>query len=232
MSSDGSTADSDGNTVASDGRTVASDERPRCTWVGSDTKYRRYHDEEWGVPLHGDQALFEKLTLEGFQAGLSWITILRKREAFREGFHRFTIERVASLSDDEVEALMANAGIVRNRAKIIAARNNAAITRDLVRDSPGAFDSLLWSFQPRTAGSRRNAQDEVPTMTAESMAMSAKLKSLGYRFVGPTSMYALMQATGMVNDHLAGCWVNQTPDVDVIAPIIRPRVRVRREHQY
>lgn len=185
---------------------TAADGMTRCAWVGSDAEYERYHDHEWGVPLHGDQRLFEKLTLEGFQAGLSWITILRKREAFRQGFHRFEIERVASLRDSEIEALMANAGIVRNRAKIVAARENAAITLTLIENSPGALDALLWSFQPPTDGPPPNALEEVPTQTRESAAMSAQLKSLGYRFVGPTSMYALMQSTGMVNDHVIGCW--------------------------
>jgi len=186
---------------------TAADGTARCAWVGEDTEYQRYHDEEWGVPLHGDQRLFEKLTLEGFQAGLSWITILRKREAFREGFHHFDIERVASLSDSEIETLMANAGIVRNRAKIIATRDNAAITRELVKDSPGALDALLWSFQPTTAGPPRTTLLEIPTQTTESTAMSTHLKSLGYRFVGPTSMYALMQSTGMVKDHVTACWL-------------------------
>jgi DNA-3-methyladenine glycosylase I len=186
---------------------TAADAKARCAWVGSDAEYERYHDEEWGVPLHGDQRLFEKLTLEGFQAGLSWITILRKREAFREGFHRFDIERVASLADGEIATLMGNVGIVRNRAKILAARDNAAITRTLIKYSPGALDALLWSFQPTTAAPRRVTLNDIPTQTEESKAMSVHLKSLGYRFVGPTSMYALMQSTGMVNDHVAACWV-------------------------
>lgn len=189
---------------------TATDGKDRCGWVGSDAEYERYHDEEWGVPLHGDQRLFEKLTLEGFQAGLSWITILRKREAFREGFHRFDIDRVASLSDSEIESLMGNVGIVRNRAKIVAARDNAAITRTLIKDAPGAFDALLWSFQPITASPKRDVLNDIPTQTAESTAMSLHLKSLGYRFVGPTSMYALMQSTGMVNDHVTACWVSRT----------------------
>jgi DNA-3-methyladenine glycosylase I len=189
---------------------TAADGKARCAWVGSDAEYERYHDEEWGVPLHGDQRLFEKLTLEGFQAGLSWITILRKRDAFRQVFHRFNIDRVASLADSEIELLMLNAGIVRNRAKIVAARGNAAITRELIRDSPGAFDTLLWSFQPATTNPRRGTLNEVPTQTVESAAMSLRLKALGYRFVGPTSMYALMQSTGMVNDHVDACWLSHT----------------------
>lgn len=189
---------------------TAADGKNRCAWVGSDAEYERYHDQEWGVPLHGDQRLFEKLTLEGFQAGLSWITILRKREAFREGFHRFDIDRVASLGDSEIESLMGNVGIVRNRAKIVAARDNAAITRTLIWDSPGALDALLWSFQPITTSPKRDTLNDIPTQTAESTAMSLHLKSLGYRFVGPTSMYALMQSTGMVNDHVTACWVSRT----------------------
>ena len=190
-----------GNTI------IGTEQKARCAWVGSDAEYERYHDEEWGVPLHGDRALFEKLTLEAFQAGLSWITILRKREAFRTAFQRFDIDRVAALRSADIDALMTNTAIVRNRAKITAARNNAQITLAMVKNSPGAFDELLWSFRPDTAPRARHSLHEIPTQSAESTAMSMHLKSLGYRFVGPTSMYALMQSTGMVSDHVAGCWL-------------------------
>jgi len=190
-----------GNTI------IGSEQKARCAWVGSDAEYERYHDEEWGVPLHGDRALFEKLTLEGFQAGLSWITILRKREAFRTAFHRFDIHRVAALRNTDIDALMTNTAIVRNRAKITAARDNAQITLAMVKNSPGAFDDLLWSFRPDSAPHAPHSLQEIPTQSAESTALSVHLKSLGYRFVGPTSMYALMQSTGMVVDHVTGCWL-------------------------
>ena len=186
---------------------IGSDQKERCAWVGSDAEYERYHDEEWGVPLHGDQRLFEKLTLEGFQAGLSWITILRKRDAFRVAFHQFDLNHVAALRDDDIDLLMTNKEIVRNRAKITAARDNAEITLAMVKDSPGAFDTLLWSFRPDTAPNTRDSLEEIPTRSPESTAMSVHLKALGYRFVGPISMYALMQSTGMVSDHVAGCWL-------------------------
>lgn len=181
----------------------------RCAWVGTDPEYSRYHDEEWGKPLHGDRALFEKLSLEAFQAGLSWITILRKREAFREAFHDFDIDKVAAMSDGELEALLLNAGIIRNRAKIFATRTNARITKELVGSSPGAFDALMWSFAPEpraklTAAPRNLA--EVPATTPESTALSKHLRKLGYSFVGPTTMYALMQSAGMVDDHVSSCW--------------------------
>jgi DNA-3-methyladenine glycosylase I len=177
--------------------------------VGTDLEYSRYHDEEWGTPLHGDRSLFEKLSLEAFQAGLSWITILRKRETFREAFHGFDIERVAAMTDHELEALLLNAGIIRNRAKIFATRTNARITRELVADSPGAFDTLMWSFAPEPRASSASAPHnlaDVPAATIESAAMSTHLKKLGYSFVGPTTMYALMQSAGMVDDHVSSCW--------------------------
>jgi len=182
----------------------------RCAWSGADAEYRRYHDEEWGRPLHGDRALFEKLSLEGFQAGLSWITILRRRPAFRTAFHEFDFTEVARMRPSHVEQLMGNAGIIRNRAKIEATIGNARITSALVHDAPGALARLLWAFAPGSEpGSRRRRPStltEVPAMTPESTAMSGALRSLGYRFVGPTTLYALMQSAGMVDDHVTGCW--------------------------
>ncbi|MFV0375323.1 DNA-3-methyladenine glycosylase I [Microbacterium sp.] len=181
---------------------VTADGRARCGWVGDDDQYRRYHDEEWGTPLHGDRALFEKLSLEGFQAGLSWITILRKRDRFREAFAGFDPAAVAAFDDADVARLLADAGIVRNRAKIHATIGNAAIVRDM---APGQFDALMWSFAP---GSRPRPQRlaDVPANTPASDAMSATLRKAGFRFVGSTTMYALMQSAGMVDDHVAGCW--------------------------
>jgi len=183
--------------------TTASDDVARCAWVGDDPEYRRYHDEEWGRPLHGDRSLFEKLALEGFQAGLSWITILRKRPRFREAFKGFDPATVAAFGEDDVARLLGDAGIVRNRAKIEATIANAALVRDL---PAGALDELLWSFAPTTVRPRPRAMADVPAVTPESEAMSKALRRLGFRFVGPTTMYALMQSAGMVDDHLEGCW--------------------------
>lgn len=185
--------------------TTGDDGVVRCAWSGSDTEYRRYHDEEWGRPLHGDQPLFEKLSLEGFQAGLSWITILKRRPAFRAAFGNFDIAHVAALSDDDVEQLMDNSAIIRNRQKVLATIGNARVTHNLTRDDSGALDRLIWSFAPERASSPRSRAD-VPAITPESSALSGALRSLGFRFVGPTTMYALMQSSGMVDDHIVGCW--------------------------
>jgi DNA-3-methyladenine glycosylase I len=185
---------------------VGEDGRARCRWAASDPEYLRYHDEEWGTPLHGDRHLYEKLSLEGFQAGLSWITILRRRPAFREVFHDFDPQRVASMDESEIEAAMADARIIRNRAKVLSTIKNARLTLDLVRDHPGALDELLWSFAPPTRGERFGSLSQIPAVTAESTAMSKALRALGFGFVGPTTMYALMQSAGMVDDHVEGCW--------------------------
>ena len=178
---------------------------PRCGWAGGDVEYSRYHDEEWGTPLHGDRALFEKLSLEGFQAGLSWITILRRRESFRQAFHGFDIARVAGMEPDEADALMQNAAIIRNRAKIQATIANAAITLSMVEERPGALDELMWGFAPPARAAPPASLSQVPAITPESTAMSAALRARGFRFVGPTTLYALMQSSGMVNDHVLGC---------------------------
>jgi DNA-3-methyladenine glycosylase I len=174
----------------------------RCRWAGSDPLYLAYHDEEWGRPLHGDDALFEMLTLEGFQAGLSWLTILRKREAFRSAFAGFRIEDVAAFGQDDVERLLGDAGIVRNRAKIDAAVGNA---RAALEVGPGGLTEVLWSYAPPPRPRRLESFDEIPAQTAESKALSKELRRRGFRFVGPTIVYAFMQAVGMVDDHLAGC---------------------------
>lgn len=180
---------------------TADDGLSRCSWVGDDPQYRAYHDDEWGRALHGDRALFEKMTLEGFQAGLSWITILRKREAFREVFLGFDARAIAAFGDDDVERLMSDARIVRNRAKIDAAISNA---RQLLSMPDGALDDLFWSFVP-PARPRPVSGAEIPTQTPESVALSRALRAHGFRFVGPTTMYALMQSAGIVDDHVAGC---------------------------
>jgi DNA-3-methyladenine glycosylase I len=185
---------------------VGEDGRGRCRWGASDPEYRRYHDEEWGRPLHGDRALYEKLSLEGFQAGLSWITILRRRPAFREVFHGFEPALVAEMGDDEVEAAMVDSRIIRNRAKILATIKNARLTLDLTRDHAGALDELMWSFAPPPRSASPRSFAEVPAVTGESTAMSKSLRKLGFGFVGATTMYALMQSAGMVDDHVEGCW--------------------------
>jgi DNA-3-methyladenine glycosylase I len=183
---------------------VEADGLARCGWVGADPEYIRYHDEEWGQPLHGDRALFEKMSLEGFQAGLSWITILRKRPRFREVFEGFEPEVVATFGGDDIERLMADAGIVRNRAKIEATISNARLVADM---AAGELDALLWSFAvPPGDRPRPTVLSEVPATTAASDALSRDLRRRGFRFVGPTTMYALMQSAGMVDDHLDGCW--------------------------
>jgi DNA-3-methyladenine glycosylase I len=182
---------------------IGPDGRARCAWAGSDPEYLRYHDEEWGRPLHGDRPLYEKLTLEGFQAGLSWITILRKRPAFRTAFAGFEPEIVAAFDESDIERLMGDAGIVRNRAKIEAAISNAKIVSAMAE---GELDSLLWSFAPPRTAQRPASFADLPATTPESEAASKALRRLGFRFVGPTTLYALMQSAGMVDDHIEGCW--------------------------
>jgi DNA-3-methyladenine glycosylase I len=185
---------------------LGADGKMRCGWVGNDPEYLRYHDEEWGVPLHGDRPLFEKMCLEGFQAGLSWITILRRRDSFRELFHGFDLQQVAAMSSADVERLMTDARIIRNRAKIESTISNARVALDLTAGDAGALDRLMWSFAPPARSSRPATYADLPAVTAESTAMSKALKKRGFRFVGATTMYALMQSTGMVDDHLVGCW--------------------------
>jgi DNA-3-methyladenine glycosylase I len=174
----------------------------RCDWATSAPEYVVYHDEEWGTPLRGDDALFERLALEAFQSGLSWITILRKRPAFRAAFAGFAIEAVAAFTEADEERLMADAGIVRNRAKVRAAVRNARVAHDL----PEGLSELLWSFAPTGRRPRPATLSDVPAVTPESTAMAKELKRRGFVFVGPTTAYALMQATGMVDDHVATCF--------------------------
>jgi DNA-3-methyladenine glycosylase I len=182
---------------------VGGDGRSRCPWGNSAPEYFDYHDTEWGVALHGETPLYERLTLEAFQSGLSWITILRKREGFRRAFAGFDPETVAGFGEADVARLMADTAIVRNRAKIDAAIRNARAIATL--DPP--LDELLWSFAPDPATRPRPASlADVPAVTAESKAMAKELKRRGFTFVGPTTCYAMMQATGMVDDHITGCW--------------------------
>lgn len=184
------------------GVVVGEDGRARCSWSGSAPEYLAYHDTEWGREVRGDRALFERLSLEAFQSGLSWITILRKREAFRAAFGDFDPEVVAAYGEADLRRLLEDAGIVRNRAKITATVANARAVLDLGE----SFSDLLWSFAPADRSVPATLA-EVPATTPDSVAMAKELKRRGFRFVGPTTAYALMQATGMVDDHVATCWV-------------------------
>ena len=183
--------------------------RPRCAWPGSDPLYVAYHDEEWGVPVRDDRALFEALVLDGAQAGLSWITILRRREGYRRAFAGFDPERIAGWGEAEVARLLEDPGIVRNRAKVASAIRNARAYLEL-REAEGSFADFLWGFvggAPIQNG--RRSTGELPAETAESRAMSKALKARGFSFVGPTILYAFMQAKGLVNDHVVGCFRHQ-----------------------
>jgi DNA-3-methyladenine glycosylase I len=181
---------------------VGEDGLARCGWGASTPDYLEYHDSEWGRPVRDDNGLYERMTLEAFQSGLSWITILRKRPSFRTAFAGFEIEKVAAFGESDVERLLADAGIVRNRPKIEASIANARAAAEL----PGGIAALLWSFAPEDRP-RPADFSGVPAVTEESKAMAKDLKRRGFRFVGPTTAYALMQATGMVNDHVVGCFV-------------------------
>ncbi len=173
----------------------------RCNWPKQDQVYIDYHDTEWGVKLEGENELFEKLSLEAFQAGLSWITILKRRQGFRKAFHGFNIRKVAKMNNGDIERLMQDEGIIRNRAKITAAINNARLILEL--DQP--LSLLIWSHAPKLTTSSP-ANFEFKSTTPESIALSKNLRGLGFSFVGPTTMYAMMQSIGMVNDHAPGCF--------------------------
>jgi DNA-3-methyladenine glycosylase I len=183
------------------------DGRTRCAWGVSTPDYLVYHDEEWGRPVTDDDAIYERITLEAFQSGLSWLTILRKRPAFRAAFEGFSIEAIADFDDEDVERLLSDAGIVRNRTKIEAALNNARVAAEL----EDGLAELVWSFAPGPHRAPRRSVD-VPSMTRESSALARELKANGFRFVGPTTAYASMQACGLVNDHLVGCVVRDSID--------------------
>jgi len=184
---------------------VGADPTARCPWCGTDPLYVAYHDSEWGVPCHDERTLFEFLILEGAQAGLSWITILRKRENYRRAYANFDPGVIAGYGERDVARLLGDAGIVRNRLKIAASISNARATLELYEQG-GSLDQLLWAFvdgRPRI--NRWRAMSEVPAITPEAEALSRELKRRGFRFIGPTVIYAHMQATGMVNDHLVSC---------------------------
>lgn len=189
---------------AATGLVVGDDGVARCAWGASTADYVVYHDSEWGRPVRGETALYERFTLEAFQSGLSWLTILRKRKGFRAAFAGFDAEVVARFGDGDVARLMADAGIVRNRAKVLAAIANARAVLDVRERVDGGLDALVWSFAPPSRPAPRSFGD-VPASTPESVALAKALKRNGFVFVGPTTAYAAMQACGLVDDHLAGC---------------------------
>ena len=192
--------------IVPDGLVRGSDDVVRCWWAGDDERYGRYHDEEWGVPIDDDRVLFELLCLEGFQAGLSWITILRKRPAFRAAFADFDMDAVASFTERDVERLLGDAGIVRHRGKITAAIGNARCALDLIAEL-GSLSDHVWSFAPPADGRPVPIRlADVAATSPGSVALSRDLKARGWRFVGPTTVYAFMQSMGLVDDHLADCW--------------------------
>ena len=188
-----------------EGVVVGADGLARCGWGASSAEYQRYHDEEWGRVVHGETALFERFSLEAFQSGLSWITILRKREAFRAAFAGFDAEQVARFGEDDVARLLADSGIVRNRAKIAAAIVNARAVLAIRDAVAGGLDALVWSFAPEPGRAAPQVPGDVPATTPESTALARALKRHGFAFVGPTTAYAAMQACGLVNDHFADC---------------------------
>ncbi len=184
---------------------TGADGRARCRWGGSSPEYERYHDQEWGRVVHGETRLFERITLEAFQSGLSWITILRKREAFRAAFAGFDVDQVAAFTESDLARLLADPRIVRNRAKISAAVMNARAVIE-VRDAvDGGLDALVWSFAPEPGRPAPREPGDVPATSPESTALARALKRFGFGFVGPTTAYAAMQACGLVNDHFEGC---------------------------
>jgi len=197
--------------MSASGLVTGSDGVKRCSWGDGTDDYREYHDREWGRPVHGDVALFERITLEAFQSGLSWLTILRKREGFRAAFARFDPDAVAAFGAKDVTRLMSDVGIVRNQRKVDATITNAQALVQLRDDrGEGALDELVWSFAPPARKKRVAALSEITPQTPESLALSKELKRQGFVFVGPTTMYAAMQACGLVDDHVNGCAVPRT----------------------
>ena len=197
------------STQTSQSTVKGEDGNKRCAWCVSDPQYMKYHDTEWGKPVTDDQKLYEKLCLEGFQAGLSWLTILRKRENFREAFQSFDPEKVAKFTSRDITRLMKNEGIVRNRMKIEATIANAKATLR-VQDELDSLSTLIWSFAPKKPKRAPRTLSDIPATSPESVALSKELLKCGFKFVGPTTMYAAMQSLGLVNDHLATCFVRDT----------------------
>ena len=184
------------------------DGRDRCWWCGDDPLYVEYHDREWGRPVHDDRRLFEKICLEGFQSGLSWLTILRKRDNFRRAFAEFDVEVVSKYTDGDVGRLLLDSGIVRHRGKIQSVINNARRCIELKSDT-GSLDSFVWRFRSDDHSDGRRTSADIPTQSPSSVRLSKELKRRGWTFVGPTTMYAFLQSVGVVNDHLSGCWVSR-----------------------
>jgi DNA-3-methyladenine glycosylase I len=196
------------------GLVTGEDGKRRCAWGGSTPDYTAYHDREWGRPITNDSRLFEKICLEGFQSGLSWLTILRKREAFRKGFADFDFHKVARFTEKDVTRLLGDTGIVRHRGKIVSTINNAARAVELEREA-GSLAAYFWRFEPQTKLGAKGKEAETFTVlsqTAESIALSKDLKKRGWSFVGPTTCYAFMQAVGLVNDHHPRCWCRKEVD--------------------
>jgi DNA-3-methyladenine glycosylase I len=197
------------------------DDRVRCGWAGSEALYQNYHDDEWGRPVVDDDRLFEKLCLEGFQAGLSWLTILRKRENFRRAFRGFAIAEVAAMGEADIERLLGDAGIVRHRGKIASTLNNARRALELQREF-GALAAYLWRFEPEREDSRGPlVPGSIPAQTAASVRLSRDLRRRGWSFVGPTTVYAFMQAMGLVNDHVHDCFCRKACD-EARRQLVRP----------
>ena len=181
-------------------------EKTRCSWCGDDPLYLKYHDEEWGVPVHDDRHFFELLTLEGAQAGLSWMTVLRKRETYREAFDDYNIKKIAAYTDEKIEKLVKNPGIIRNRLKINSVRHNAEVYLR-VQDEFGSFDKYIWQFTGgKTIVNSFIRSEDIPATSPESDALSSDMKKRGFKFCGSTICYALMQSAGLFNDHLVSCF--------------------------
>ena len=200
---------------------TGADGRVRCWWPGNDEAYVAYHDVEWGRPVTDDNRLFEKLCLEGFQAGLSWLTILRKRANFRAAFADFDIASVAAFGPADAERLLGDAGIVRHRGKIASVINNARRAAEVVEEF-GSLAAYYWSWEPQTPKDPPTGKEELPASTPESVALAKDLKRRGFSFVGPTTVYAFMQAMGLVNDHIAGCFARAECEAERVA-LTRPR---------
>ena len=202
------------------GTRIGVDGRVRCWWPGDDEGYVAYHDHQWGRPVTDDDRLFEKLCLEGFQSGLSWLTILRKRDNFRAAFAGFHIEAVAAFGSADVERLVGDAGIVRHRGKIVSAINNARRASEIV-DEFGSLAAYIWSWVPQSDPDPPTGKDSLPASTPESVALAKDLKRRGWSFVGPTTVYAFMQSMGLVNDHIEGCFARAGCDAERAA-LTRP----------
>ena len=203
-----------------DGTLTGADGRVRCWWPGDDASYVAYHDDQWGRPVTDDDRLFEKLCLEGFQSGLSWLTILRKRENFRAAFCSFDIGAVAAYGPEDIERLMGDSGIVRHRGKIASAVNNARRACEIVEEF-GSLVAYIWSWEPQAAQDPPTSQSGLPASTPESTALAKDLKRRNWSFVGPTTVYAFMQSMGLVNDHIQGCFARSECEAERAA-LIRP----------